>query len=191
MARIQHPNQIKTSLLDSLITSKTRIRLLVKFFSNPETRAYLREIAEEFGESTNAVRVELNRLSDARLLNSAPEGRTIKYTANTEHPLFSDITGIVTKYLGLDQIAMNVVERLGDIDRAFVIGDYARGVDSGIIDLVIVGENVDRNLLHELSKKVEKLINRKIRSLVLSPAEYPGYASQERFKKPILLYGER
>jgi hypothetical protein len=179
-------------VLDSLITSKTRIRLLVKFFSNPDTRAYLREIAEEFGESTNSVRVELNRLSDAKLLISAPEGRTVKYSANTRHPLFGNITQIVTKYLGLDEIALNIVERLGNVDRAFVIGDYARGLDSGIIDLVIVGEDIDRALLDKLSGKVESIINRKIRSLVLSPAEFQNLLQKpgNRFEHPILLYGD-
>lgn len=177
-------------MLDSLITSKTRIRLLVKFFSNPDTRAYLREIAEEFGESTNAVRVELNRLSEAKLLNSAPEGRTIKYTANTKHPLFGNITQIVNKYLGLDEIALNIVERLGNVERACVIGDYARGVDSGIIDLVIVGEDIDRVLLDDLSAKVERIINRKISRLVLSPDEFKNLQSKpgNRFEHPILLF---
>lgn len=183
-------------MLDSLITSKTRIRLLIKFFSNPETRSYLREIAEEFGESTNAVRVELNRLSDAQLLNSEPKGRTVQYAANTEHPLFGDISRIVSKYLGLDKIAVNIARRLGDIEMAFVIGDYARGIDSGIIDLVIVGDEVDANLLNELSAKVEDLIKRKIRTLVLSTQEYTeiaqqaeaGVATQKQFRNPIMVY---
>jgi hypothetical protein len=183
-------------VLDSLITSKTRIRLLIKFFSNPETKSYLREIAEEFGESTNAVRVELNRLSDAQLLNSKPKGRTVQYAANTEHPLFTDISRIVSKYLGLDKIAVNIARRLGDIEMAFVIGDYARGIDSGIIDLVIVGDEVDSNLLSELSAKVEELIKRKIRTLVLGTEEYgeiarqasAGAAAQKQFRNPIMVY---
>ena len=62
-------------MLESLITSKTRTKLLLKFFLNPGTSAYLRGLAEEFGESTNGVRVELNRLSEAGLLESADEGR--------------------------------------------------------------------------------------------------------------------
>jgi len=53
--------------LDSLITSQTRVKLLLRFFLNPESRSYLRELAEEFGESTNSVRVELNRLTEAGL----------------------------------------------------------------------------------------------------------------------------
>ena len=72
-------------MLDSLITSKTRVKLLLKFFLNPGTRAYLRGLADEFGESTNSIRVELNRLTDAKLLKSLNSGRTVQYEANTEH----------------------------------------------------------------------------------------------------------
>ena len=56
-------------MLDTLITSKTRVKLLMKFFLNPGTRAYLRELASEFDESTNSVRVELNRLSEAKIIS--------------------------------------------------------------------------------------------------------------------------
>ncbi|MCH8568824.1 MAG: winged helix-turn-helix domain-containing protein [Balneolales bacterium] len=183
-------------MLDSLITSKTRIRLLVKFFSNPLTKAYLREIADEFGESTNAVRVELNRLSDAKLLISEPRGRTIEYRANKEHPLFPDIRQLVSKYLGLDKIALNIAAKLGKMDAAYIIGDYSRGIDSGLIDLLIVGDNVNLKKLSDLSSKVEKLINRKIRTLVLSAPEFAratqdamgGGAAYIRFLNPILVY---
>ena len=57
-------------MLDSLITSKTRIKLLLKFFLNSSMKAYLRGLAEEFGESTNAIRLELNHLEEAGLLKS-------------------------------------------------------------------------------------------------------------------------
>ena len=157
-------------MLDTLITSKTRIRLLVKFFSNPANSGYLRSISEEFGESTNAVRVELNRLQEANLLNAESEGRTKVYKANPKHPLFTEISGIVNKYLGLDQSAEKVIQRLGNVDVAFITGDYAKGKDSGIIDLVVVG-NVDEDYLLKLSRKAEDLISRKIRVLTLSQTE--------------------
>ena len=49
-------------MLDSLITSKTRLRLLIKFFLNIANKGYLNGLANEFGESTNSVRKELNEL---------------------------------------------------------------------------------------------------------------------------------
>jgi len=174
-------------LLDTLITSKTRVRLLIKFFSNPETSAYLREIAEEFGESTNSVRVELNRLSEAGLLISKPTGRTISYKANKKHTLFSEVSAIVSKTLGLDQLALSIIERLGNMKLAFITGDYAKGIDSGIIDLVIVGD-VDTTLLSSLSKKIEHKIKRKIRPLVLNETEYLELDLKGQFQNPLILF---
>jgi len=174
-------------VLDTLITSKTRVRLLVKFFSNPETTAYLREIAEEFGESTNSVRIELNRLSEAGLLINQPDGRTILYQANKTHPLFPEISKIVSKTLGLDELALTIIERLGNLEYAFVTGDYANGIDSGIIDLVVVG-NIDFNLFTNLSRKIEQKIKRKIRPLILNKYEFSELDQKGQFKKLLVLY---
>ena len=52
-------------MLDSLIKSKTRLRLLIKFFINISNKGYLNSLANEFGESTNSVRKELNNLCSA------------------------------------------------------------------------------------------------------------------------------
>ena len=158
-------------MLDSLVTSKTRIKLLLKFFINPGTRAYLRELAKEFGESTNSVRLELNRLTKANLLVSQNRGRTILYNANTDHTLFRDIQSIALKYVGIDHIIDNMVQSLGEVKAAYIIGDYAKGQDSGIIDLVLIGE-INQAILQQLIEKTEKLINRKIRPMILTKKEF-------------------
>ena len=90
-------------MLDSIVTSKTRVKLLLKFFSHNNS-SYLRSLAKEFDESTNAVRVELNRLTDAGLLKAGDEGKTKMYRANNEHPFFQEISNMVSKFLGLDQL---------------------------------------------------------------------------------------
>ncbi len=174
-------------MLDTLITSKTRLKLLLKFFSNANTQGYLRNLAEEFGESSNAVRVELNRLSKAGFLESKTQGNTIVYKANKSHPLFPEITGIVSKYLGLDSLVDQVIMKLGDLQGAWVVGDYSLGKDSGLIDLVILG-NVDRRFLDQLIEKAEVLIHRKIRTLVLRPEEFPDFEKKLRLSSGILLY---
>jgi hypothetical protein len=176
-------------MLDSLITSKTRIKLLLKFFINPETRAYLRGLADEFGESTNAVRVELNRLEKAGILKSSPDGRTKLYGANKRHPLFPDITSLVKKFTGIDRLVDDILSSLGNIEIAFVTGDYAQGKDSGIIDMVIVGD-IDRTFLDVLVKKAEGLINRKIRNLVLNHEEYERYGKALNTKEAVVVWGK-
>ena len=174
-------------MLDSLITSQTRIKLLLKFFLNPESRSYLRELADEFGESTNSVRVELNRLTEAGLLCSADEGRTKVYRANTKHPLFPEIHSMVRKFTGIDQLIPQVLSKLGDIHSAYVVGDYARGMDSGIIDLVLVGE-ADKVYLQNLIDKVEPMLHRKIRFLTLSEDELEKFKAQLKLDEAIELW---
>lgn len=176
-------------MLDSLITSKTRIKLILKFFLNPETRAYLRGLSEEFGESTNGIRVELNRLSDAGLLETLENGRTKLYRANADHPLFPELHSLVKKYLGIDKLIDTILAKMGSIDLAFITGDYAGGIDSGLIDLVIVGD-VNREFLQVLVQKAEGVIKRKIRFLVLNREEFTKLKNTLDVKDALLVWGE-
>lgn len=175
-------------MLEALITSKTRLKLLLKFFLNPETRAYLRELATEFGESTNSIRIELNRLTKAKLLQSEAAGRTVLYKANVKHTLFGDIQNVVQKYVGIDRLVPDLVSELGQIDAAYVIGDYARGIDSGLIDLVLVGQ-VKQELLQRLVEKTGQAIARKIRALVVSQAEFETLREQLDIEHALLIWG--
>ncbi len=123
-------------------------------------------MADEFGESTNAVRLELNRLEEAGMLCSEHQGNKKYFQANSSHPLFSEVQSIVRKYVGLDKIVEQVVLRLGDIKQVYLTGDWAKGCESEIIDLYLVGENIDKHYLLELVEKTEKLIGKKIKYLV-------------------------
>ena len=159
------------NLFAGLIASKTRIKLLVRFFFNPMTKSYLRELAKEFNVSTNSVREELNQLTRTKLLKTEKNGRQVYYQANQEHPLFPELKSMVGKVLGLDQVIESIVTRLGDLEQAYLLDDYAEGKDTGIIDLLLVG-NIDQYHLNDLSRKTERYIKRKIRSLVLTREEF-------------------
>ena len=111
-------------MLDTLITSKTRVKLLLKFFLNGNSSSYLRNLENEFGESSNAIRIELNRFEDAGLLTSSLQGNRKYYQANQTHPLYKDINNIVFKYVGIDKIVENVIRKLGDLEKVFLCGDY-------------------------------------------------------------------
>ncbi len=175
------------SLFAGLISSKTRIKLLVRFFFNPAIRSYLRELAKEFNLSTNAVREELNQLTKTNLLKSEKNGRNVYYTANPDHPLFPELKSMVSKVMGLDQVVDGIVNRLGDLERAYLIGDYAEGKDTGIIDLILVG-NINDHHLADLSKKTERYINRKIRTLVLNREEYNAFQRKMKAQSHILIW---
>ncbi|MEO0472290.1 MAG: nucleotidyltransferase domain-containing protein [Bacteroidota bacterium] len=158
-------------MIETLISSKTRIKLLLKFFLNSKNTGYLRHLEGEFGESTNAIRQELNRFEKAGMLNSAMEGNKKIFQANLQHPLFREVNSIVMKYVGLDRIIEFVIKKLGAVEEVYLTGTFARGLDSDVIDLVMVGD-VNQTYLIELIGKAEHLINRKIRYLLYTPAEF-------------------
>ena len=184
---LTHKEKIMDDLFAGLIASKTRIKLLVRFFFNPKTESYLRELAKEFRVSTNSVREELNQLTKTRLLTSQKNGRRVFYKTNKEHPLFPELKSMINKLMGIDQVIDSIVTRLGDLERAYLLDDYADGKDTGIIDLLLVG-NIDQYHLNDLSRKTERYINRKIRSLVLTREEYDGLMSKLENRPRLLIW---
>lgn len=157
-------------MLETLITSKTRIKLLLKFFLNTHTTAYLRGLETETGDSTNAIRLELNRLEAAGMLTSFEVGNKKKYQANHAHPLFSEIKSLIKKYVGIDVVIENIINRLGKLDAVYLTGSFAKGIDNEVIDLVFIG-NIDHIFLAELTHKAEKLLHKKIKYIIYSVDE--------------------
>ena len=163
-------------MLDSLVTSKTRIKLLLKFFAHNNS-GYLRSLAKEFDESTNSVRVELNRLTEAGLLQSGENGKTKLYRANESHPFYQEIRNMVSKFLGLDELLEKVVMRMGNVEKAYIVGDYAQGIDSGTIEMILVGQDLDLEYLDFLTEKTYEKLNRKVMVQVVEvdPEEVSGF----------------
>lgn len=172
---------------EALISSRTRIKLLMKFFVNSSTTAYLRSLESEFGESSNAIRIELNRLEEAGMLKSFMNGNKKMYQANDQHPLFSEIRSILLKTIGIDQIIEKVIQRLGAVRQVFLIGEFAKGLDSPVVDLIITG-NVDKQYLLELAERAETLISRKIRYLVLAEEEFDSLRQNGHYQEAVLLW---
>lgn len=157
-------------MLHQLFTSKVRVQILMRLFLNASSRAYLRELAKEFDVSPGHLRSELQQLSAAGLLSVSRDGRQVWYRAAQAHPLFPELQSMVRKSLGMDRILDSIVDRLGNLERAYLVGDYAEGRDTGIIDLVLVGD-IDRANLDDLVAKTERYIDRRIRTLVLQRQE--------------------
>jgi hypothetical protein len=158
-------------MINTLITSQTRVKLLLKFFLNGRTRAHLRGLETEFGESSNSIRVELNRFEKAGLLLSLKDGNKKVFQANATHPLFNDIHNIILKETGIDRVIDKVVHRIGEIDEVWLTGDFARGKDSPVIDLIIIGKEIDREYLARKVVQAEELVGRKVSYVVLLPHE--------------------
>jgi hypothetical protein len=170
----------KYIVLETLITSKTRIRILVKFFINAANNGYLRGLADEMNESTNAIRKELNSLTDAGYLEKEAIQNRVSYKANIKHPLFTSLQKIVFQHIGLDSIVEMVLERMGKVNEVIVIGDYANGLDTGKIEIIVVGDELNTEYIEQLAIKIEKEIKRKVQF----------YITQEYIGKGLMIYND-
>jgi predicted nucleotidyltransferase len=159
----------------------------MRLFFNPKTRSYLRQLAKEFNVSTNAVREELNQLKKTNLLKSEKNGRQVYYMANEEHALFPELKSMVSKVMGIDQVIDSIINRLGNLKRAYLVGDYAEGKDTGIIDLILIGD-IDHYHLNDLIRKTECYIKRKIRTLTLNEAEFENFINKLQTQPNILIW---
>jgi len=158
-------------MIGTLITSQTRIKLLKKFFLNSSTKAHLRGLESEFGESSNSIRIELNRFEDAGLLTSLRDGNKKVYQANRNHPLFCDIHNIILKETGIDRVIEKVIHRIGNLMYVYLTGDFARGKDSPVIELILVGIEIDNEYLSRKVLQAEDLVGRKVSYQILDPEE--------------------
>jgi len=149
-------------MLGELITSKTRLRLLIKFFVSQANRGYLNGLASEMGESSNSIRKELNHLHDAGYLDKVKNDNKIEYQANTKHPLYDILRKVVLKHLGLEDIVETVLERMGNVKKIVLVGDYAEGNDTGNIEVFLIGKDLNMSYISQLEEKIEKLIKRKV-----------------------------
>ena len=153
-------------MLNKLITSKTRLRLLIKFFINQANRGYLNGLASEFNESTNSIRKELNHLSDAGYLEKYKDNNKVAYKANIKHPMFEILQKVVFKHLGLEDIVEHVLAQMGEVKEIHLIGDYARGLDTGFIEVLLIGDQLNAKYILQLEQKIEKLIERKVQFII-------------------------
>lgn len=148
-------------MIEALISSKTRVKLLLKFFLNSNNTAYLRNLEEEFKESTNSIRIELNRFEEAGLLIASSEGNKKIFRVNTSNSFFNDLHSLVKKYFGIDKIIDQIILKLGDLQFAFLSGNLAKGLNDEIIELILIGK-INQNYLEQLVKKAEKEVSRRV-----------------------------
>lgn len=158
-------------MLDALISSQLRIKLLLKFFINPGLKSYLRGLSGEFEVSSNAVRQELNRLEEAGIITAEKEGNKKLFSVNRKYPLYQEVRSLLMKTVGIEEILEKVISRLGNPEKVYLTGSLARGLEGPTIDLYIIGE-VNREYLNELNQKAEKLIGKKIRMAVFTREEW-------------------
>ena len=103
--------------------------------------------------------------------------------------MFQEIQSLIQKYVGIDQIIDKLVYKLGKVDSAYLIGDYAQGVDSGLIDIILIGD-IDISELYKVSNKRNKSLKSKIRPLVITKNELGSLWDNLKMDQSLLIWGE-
>lgn len=176
-------------MLQTLITSKTRIKLLLKFFLNIQNRGYLKKLEVEFADSSNGIRLELNRLEEAGLLVSQLQGNKKMYQANTHNAIYKELHSLLLKHTGIDQVIDQVLNQLGELQSAYLTGALARGIDAHNIEIMLVGD-LNESYLRQLIAKAEGLIQKKITYRVYNSLEFQIQKADLLANAHLHLFGE-
>lgn len=175
-------------MLEHLITSQAKRRLLKLFITNPDSVFYTREIAKLTGESPNGVRRELSHLEKAGLVKSRREGNLKYYSLVKDFPFYPELKKIIYATVGLGDYLRNKLEEPQQIELAFIYGSVAKNGETAKsdIDLFVVGE-IDESELHNIASQIESDIRRSINYVLMSRDEFQRRLSEnESFVKRVM-----
>ncbi|MDO9539941.1 MAG: nucleotidyltransferase domain-containing protein [Methanocalculus sp.] len=175
-------------MLEALIPSKTRVKLLTLFLLNPESAFFIREISRMTEENMNSVRRELSNLESFGLLIKEKRGIQHYFTVNKNFFLYEDLQRIVLKSEGVAGIIRENLQSLGDIQSAFIYGSFAQGGAGAKsdIDIFIIGV-IDEERLITLVSECEEELNREINYTLMLPDEFTRRITfQDPFVKHVM-----
>lgn len=160
-------------MLSDLITSKSRVKLLNVFLSEPSQMYHVRELVRRTGDEINAVRRELAYLQDKGLLEREPRANRVYYSLSKSYPFYFDILRTGAKTLGLGAAILKNRVKLGKIKYAMFSGHFARRMKNSPdeVDLLVVGTVVLPELAL-LVREEEKKLNSEINYTVMTEDEF-------------------
>lgn len=124
-----------------LITSKTRIKLLNLFLTQPQEMYHVRECVRRVKEEINAVRRELILLEKKGILKKEPRANRVYYLLSKEYIFYFDLLRISSKTIGLGKAILENRAKLGKIKYAMFSGKFVRRIKETPeeVDLMVVG----------------------------------------------------
>ena len=118
----------------------------------------------------------LDNLVEEKILLDERRGNMRFFRLNKEHPLYEEIKSIISKTSGLENELKKLVDKLDNVECAFIFGSIAKGTENNNsdIDLMLIG-NINQDALITMISSLEGKIAREI--------NYHIYSSQEIVKK--------
>lgn len=160
-------------MLDDLIVSKVRLKVLNLFFNGDNPVLHVRELVRVLNEEINAVRRELAFLESRSILKKEARGNKIYYYPRKDYPYYFDLLELIAKTNYLGKEILKTKNKLGKIKFAVLSGSFVRGkpFNEQSVDLLIVGQVVLPEL-NILIKNEELRRNREMNYTVMSEEEF-------------------
>jgi len=169
-------------VLETLLGSRLRTKVLGWLFSRPDERYFVRQLTALIAEDSTNVSRELARLEKIGILISTTEGRQKYYQANRQSPLFDELHGLIVKTAGVaDVLGAALAPSAGQIRVAFIFGSIARGDETrrSDIDVMIVGRISFEDAASLLSP-AEKKLGREVNPVVYPVSEFKQKVREDR-----------
>jgi hypothetical protein len=160
-------------MLENIIPSKTRRKILELFFQKPNENFYLRRVVRQLNEEVNAVKRELDILAEEKLLLKEKRLNKVFYTLNKNYLFYDEFLRIFTKSGPILQIIYNNLSRLGKIKYIAVSSRFAKRlpIKEEEIYFLYVGVIVLKEL-EILMKKAEEIFQAPINYTVMTEEEF-------------------
>lgn len=170
---ISPQEEIEQIMFADLITSKSRIKLLNVFLSNPEEMLHVRELVRRTRDEINAVRRELSFLEKKGILIREPRANRVYYFLSKNYPFYFDLLRLGSKNIGLGAEVLKNKVKLGKIKYAMFSGRFLRKIKNqpDEVDFLIVG-NIVLPELSLLVREEEKRLATEINYTVMTEEEF-------------------
>ena len=158
------------TLSDLLFPNQYRRKVLALLMMNPHKWVHLRELARMTEASPGTLKKELDALSAAGLLKQQKMGNQTQFSANTDHPVYPELSGLIRKTTGLTDVLTQALQPLTQhIEVAFVFGSMAEGTagPQSDVDLLVIGTGTFgqvANAVHDAQSTLAREINPKVMS---------------------------
>ncbi|OGP05050.1 MAG: hypothetical protein A2Z91_02925 [Deltaproteobacteria bacterium GWA2_38_16] len=168
------------------------------FFSNPEKKYYLHEIARLIECPAQNIRRDLLPFVKDEVFKMERVGNLTFYYLNQDYPLYEELKSIITKTVGIEALFKGVLKNISNIQAAFIFGSFAADKERGSsdIDLFILG-GPDKDSLIKAISELEKEIHREINYVIYSKKifqkkkkEYNSFIESIIKNKKIFLIGK-
>lgn len=159
--------------MDIFGRSKIRKEIIGIYFSHPEKKYYIHQLARIIKKPAAYARKALLKLQEDGLLISEFQGRERYFSLNKKCPLYEEIKKIVAKTIGIEGLLQKILQKIAGIEAAFIFGSFAGGKEDeqSDIDLMILGDPNENELALAIAK-LEKSLDREINYHIYSSAEF-------------------